>query len=63
MRWCALLCLLALGGGAGRRPICYSDLPVKARNTLGTSAEGFAEFVRSIERWTAERLAVRFRAR
>jgi len=57
MRWCALLCLLALGAGTGRRPIRYADIPVEARSALGTSAEGFSEFLRSIEHRTAKRLA------
>lgn len=57
MRWCALLCLLALGEGTSRRYVRYADIPVEGRGVLETSAEGFPDFLRSVERRTAERLA------
>jgi len=57
MRCCALLCLLALGAGPGRRALRYAEIPVEGRRVLQTSAEGFPEFLRSIEHRTAERLA------
>lgn len=61
--WCLcgglVLLFLGLAGLAAtpaKRKIGYSDIPAQLRQNLGVSAEGFEEFVRSIEKRTEERM-------